>query len=607
MSKKDLFIGIAVAKPEGFDPLPDGLYGTLDSIATWARKSDYDVWTWSDEGGFNISANTIKEEIAKAGKEGERLSGRLSRRRRILIYFCGHGLFNQQQIWVLSGGLKGWDSLLGVNRLTGRLKRWAPKQIGVISDACATYARKIQYDLTDFVPKPQNPQYGVDPELDKYFAASDDVSTYALKSGPIFSDIIKDALIGTPPPDECVSPHFNAVVSQTLGPYLKSTFKTRFSITGGECSPLIEPGFAEYTIYRTLGDPAENTPAYETLSAAHMANAEEKAENARKAEADIESILGKNPEHISPETLPIKIKDPSTWSKIILSSPIPKPVFEASPERIIFNRGTVRAVRRFRKLKSLGFNDDTNGMRPVQFHDGLYLIPEFRNFTTWLSGDYQSMVKLDNIETPDGPKLAMPNIHRQALKGVSTLEVAARQVIKVKTNGVALIQKFLQKQSDDAFTEVLSKETAQSRLNDPFELIALAYFCHRCGKTDYLRKLVRSLASKPPVYGLPFDLALLSDFAITRNDDNQLYVQVADGEAATLATELPLLPYGWSLMADARLPDFYAGIEDLPRRLLGAVLPIISDSQSIEQARLFLKENFSKETINETGLHTRDQ
>lgn len=614
MANKDLFIGIAVANADGLRPLPSGLYRRLDELKDWAASENYDVWDWSDENGETLTSESIRQDIEGAGKSGSRLNGRLSRRRRILLYFCGHGFFEGQQIWVLSDGIKGWNALLGVSRLYNRLRMWTPQQIGIISDACASLGTDMQFRLDDFVPEPQNPQTSHDPQKDSFRASRDGQSTYALNSGPIFSELVIKALKQNPPPPEAVSKRANAVISQSLTRYLEKNFANAAQKAGGAqttVDPLLDPGFLEEDdVYRYLPTSAQEGVSLDSeLDEQSVADARKVA---RRTDAKIELnqvLTGPDLETISIDES-ITVRDMTSSPRIFTS--LPSIGADAGVEGlpgspgpyIKINTSQRRGEHNLFKLRSGDGQDSVNGMIPIEIEGVLYLVPEFEGCATWVVQNIADSSRAQPTDTLLLSSIPEQRGLRQTLRGVS-VSTRSQVATRIETDGVSLLNSFREKASDQAFVEALLLSELKSLAHDPLYAIAVSYFCHRSGRGDWTALATRHYLEDARGAGVPFEIPLLAGLPIYQLSNSRHLWTFFDGREISLSTELPLLPYGWSLLRGAELPVSYRPIVEGRKRLTSGILPIIEDEESRTLISDWLYRTFGRRTIGEASLYSR--
>jgi len=124
-----VFVGIAVGKPNGMQPIP-GAYSGIGAMAAWARSQGYRVELITDQGADeHVSAQRLRDALIPV------LSLDLER---IVVCFIGHGFLDApDQIWILSDGKDVNTGRISKDALRASMETYGPAQIAMISDACS--------------------------------------------------------------------------------------------------------------------------------------------------------------------------------------------------------------------------------------------------------------------------------------------------------------------------------------------------------------------------------------------------------------------------------------------------------------------------------------
>jgi len=591
----DLFIGIAVRKPEGFDPLPASIYGSLEKMHSWALMERYECFTFSDE----------DEAVTMASLEVSLAEVRFSRRRRIVFYFCGHGLFSRSTpIWVLSGNKNSKKSRLGLNHLVRELKKWGPKQIAIIGDACAEGV--VGLDSDQPVRESKNPQKYLHVDIEWLLAAQDGLKSFASSEyGGLFTQLLSELLIEASPPKEAVSK--KGIISDGLHQFVRKNFHLRVPNT----VPKSEPGFIEpdkvyrYIDPRLTDDLDHEGPMIDLI-----------AENDRvsRAQADVEQILGSNKLtnilaaimenaageiKLKPMTFPKVDEQPGSTKdtptkqfgifefegdnsfgipKVVLTGPPksnkhPRNMETESPQHSFFDP----------KHGEIILGDDTlNGTMMIKGEHNSFLVPEFVGGSTWVSA-----IELPANELQGGGSNYFLPV------GFSKFE--KNEATPINQVGSKLLNKFNTSFCDNEFVDELLVRLPEA-WDDPLHLIAVSYFAHRANKSVKLRKAI--LATRKG-RAIPIDVALACNLDIHWDEETKSLFTVLEKDIISIITQIPLTAYGWSLvdMTDQSLPNFYETIASVRPKVTGSVFPILPDQETTTIVESWIKNYFSEEQI----------
>ncbi|MBE9069335.1 hypothetical protein IQ260_22075 [Leptolyngbya cf. ectocarpi LEGE 11479] len=599
---EDLFIGIAVRKPTGFEPLPAGIYDSLSRMKKWADKENYDCWIWSDENGKTITTESILQDIINKRIGDHPIDGRLSRRRRIIIYFCGHGLFCGDQIWLLSEGKMRDSSLLGVARMKAKLRQWNPKQIGFISDACAVLEHNLDQNVESPIPSPKmNPQRSDKPQYERLMASEGGNSTYAVTDGSIFTEVLLRALETSPPVTETVSQPDNAVISDLLHAYIERVFP--LEDTNGKCVPFCDGGFRKPDhIYRSIPPGLVDATSSKELEATNRQRTKRRKIEAKK---ELDSLLlaeglgntmpavkvraGHNSvpgvvvvEHASrplggKKTISIP---PEIFEDFAQFSPPGTPTQVSSPDliKVAAPRGVFAGSATARVIQ---LDDTTNGTMLIHEPDHSFLVPEFMGSSTWVKS---------SVGTTDDHGLIGRDFQ---ITPVGVAYTAQDNSGKISRLGAQLLQKFISSYSHSEFVDELI-DRLSAKWVDPFQVLAVAYFSHRADKVAIFKDALRNARSDRSV---PIDVALVCDWPVSWDKTTRKLSADFEGETVAIETQTPLTAYGWSLIDDANLPDFYNKIAEVRPKIGGSILPVMSNKGTIGEIDSWFKTYFSERQI----------
>ncbi len=245
-----LFIAIGVHKPDNMDPLP-GVIESVDGITAWAEDSGYETIKIDDRAG-PVFVDRIKDALTPLKGDGYSRDGALLLDRpRIMVYFCGHGLHAPgDQYWVLTPGPDQPNHRISAVTFQDILSTYAPKQVGVISDACNVPKAVIGTAVSPVDPFPGKPR---SVEKDTFRSSQEGKPSFAVpaKNGAppycIFTSVLVTALTEPAQPD-ALSPIYlrlneRKVTSDSLATYLESKVRDAALDVGKLQDPVCNPGF----------------------------------------------------------------------------------------------------------------------------------------------------------------------------------------------------------------------------------------------------------------------------------------------------------------------------------------------------------------------------
>lgn len=587
----NLFIGIAVRKPEGQAILPEGIHTSLDKMCQWADSEDYEVWRWSDAAGGTVTTEKIESDILNNSIDGISISGRLHNRDRIIVYFCGHGLFSGgAQIWLLSGGLGQDTSLLGVTRLIAKLRVWEPTQIGIISDACAQHMRGLEDNTEAPIPPPTNPQYDHDPQVDRFFAAADGGATYASEDGGKFTSVISRALVQDPPERLSVSPNGPQVDSDSLATFIDRTFN--YSGAVGETKAITEPTFrAPNHVYRHLPE----QPAAELPNHAEIVAGQEHASGQRERQAkDQYSAIIKATSSNSKTILWAKTLGVGVWTESNLpGSPEVKLAMPGESLEIpdAPNLGGTIDPKRF----IVDPADEHNGMLVLGDAQSVSIVPEFADWSTWVKPD---------LFVPVADTVAVPSLNVRPIGRpiAGFTKRSTENQLPLHADSVLLLSDFSTKYRGREFSKLLIEDRA-SWSADPLMMTATAYYAHRSGLIPAFKDSLREYLSEgflglKQAKTLTLDVAVLCDLPVEYSGTVNALIAKFEGNEYKLSNQIPMLGYGTSLARDARVPAFLCDyLVSIRGAYSGGLLPNIQGQERVERTRDFFSTYFKSNSM----------
>ncbi|CAB5671170.1 Uncharacterized protein containing caspase domain [Delftia tsuruhatensis] len=258
--RKPLFIAIGVHKPKGMETLP-GVLEAVDKIAEWAAQS-YEVKVFSDREN-PVTIDLIRSVLTPDEDDGTTDPSFLLDRKRIVVYFCGHGFAVwPDQYLILSPGPHQTRERISVNSFREALSSYGPKQIAFISDACRgplTITGAADPVLDTLAGHSKNHQ------KDNFFSCQNGTSSFIApaKDGkpayPIFSSILLEALSeprGINLDQILLASNRQVVTSQSLADYLEEHVPrvalTVDRIQNTQCDPGFRPVEHIYATFDNL-------------------------------------------------------------------------------------------------------------------------------------------------------------------------------------------------------------------------------------------------------------------------------------------------------------------------------------------------------------------
>ncbi len=217
----------------------------------WAKARTIDVIKLNDFEGAPVSGELIRNSLTKET---------LVERDRIVVYFCGHGFFvNGEAGWILSGGPNDWTSIIGILKFRDMLGSYGVPNVAIWSDACQSL-KNVAGGASPVLPP--GPQIRNLPKTDLFFATREGDAAYVVQDAgtwkPLFSQVIAEALVQTPPPPEAVDDLYKVtrgliITNQSLGNFVDAEVPKRASKLNLSQSPNTLSGLrGVHSIYRLV-------------------------------------------------------------------------------------------------------------------------------------------------------------------------------------------------------------------------------------------------------------------------------------------------------------------------------------------------------------------
>ena len=262
MLGQDIFVSIAVSRPEELIPLPGALSGAK-RMAEWAKANGYAVVHIHDLES-DVSVADIRKRVTEA-IDAVQASSPL---RRIVFYFAGHGAAQtlNDTLWLLSKWRSDSSEAIRVPNLQSVLRTYHPAQVSIIGDSCrATHAGFL--DLLGNAVLLRRAETPGEFELDQFLATVAGAPAFMVpargSSGSycVFTEVLLSGLQGEAKEERG---GVALVTSGAIAKYLKSEVPLRASELNVSITPEPKPGFIQpEDVYAKLG--ASAVPAVETV------------------------------------------------------------------------------------------------------------------------------------------------------------------------------------------------------------------------------------------------------------------------------------------------------------------------------------------------------
>lgn len=189
---------IGVHHTGGFERLP-AVGAALDAMRSWAQQQ-----------GFPPEAicelNDLDDTPVRAGAVFDAVAAYSAREtlRQLIIYFCGHGMVAEGELWLLSGAPTNPNEAVNVPLSVRNAERGAVPHVVFISDACRTATNTIQ---TGSVPGsvifPHRAAVGSTQMVDLLYAAGAGAAGHQVAEvgieqvfHPVFTEVLAEGLAG---------------------------------------------------------------------------------------------------------------------------------------------------------------------------------------------------------------------------------------------------------------------------------------------------------------------------------------------------------------------------------------------------------------------------
>ena len=576
MKSNDLFIGIVVAKPKTLDALSNATYAYMKQLTKWARQTGYETWLFSDETN-DLTGKRLSAELEAYTDD---VDGKgFYNRRRILVYFCGHGFGEgMKQVWVLHGGLTKWEDRIDVTGMINVLQNYSPNHISIFSDACA--AQTFIGGMSPIFPSPAGPYQIENTPIDQFFAASKGESTYANKDGPMFSQIVGRALLNSPIPNSAKSESYinqgrpNVVSSDSLKKFIMPLFDNFAGTANETVLPLIIPAVRyPEDVYREIipNDPPPTPPSADT-------------ENHRQTNAKIDerdgwlTVRAYNQQLLDISSPVDKLNSQTIFfpdRQVLTKIKSLGPFSDGSSveDGLIELMGGIDATRHVieqpwgiyskpdtgletpkEQTPQITFDDaqvglgwgkledKINGTVLIRYAEKTLIVPEFANFTTLVySGhdvDGRVRFKIGGVIDADN--------HPQ-YNGVTGYGGILLHYLTDAANNIPLLENIA--------------AIARKNVHDPLTPLALAYFydvtAQRRSIVEMIEELVR--AEKQ----IAIDLPLLAGLSIEYSQSEKFLTY----NGYPLSTQLPILNRGWAQLANLYSHGIFEELEPISRNI----------------------------------------
>ncbi|SET68323.1 hypothetical protein SAMN04487962_1172 [Marinobacter segnicrescens] len=522
---RDLFIGIVAAKPRDLPELPDKTYRYMQDLVVWARRQNFETWLFSDK-NKPLSGPGITKYIEKKNFRNKTFpneSNGLHNRRCIFIYFCGHGYSRgrYEQFWILNNGENTWQDRLDVMSMKEIVEKYQPEHIRLFGDACAE-PRDIQGGSSPVFPDPLNSTPPRNIRTDMFFASSRGSTTLANGDGPVFSQVVRRAILDSPIPQEALDKMVSiyegqpTVTNRSLRTYIEPRFDNLVSKLNGNAVPWMIPDVDHPgCIYRQETDPLtrakEKTPIGSQTTPGPTAKAEQPSRPIAPETSDVGhfSLLDSSIDQIS--------SDLETILKNV-SSGLPNP-FKTRYQVEVFH--------------------DVNrpGIKFVQYESGAVLVPEFSGFETMVSAG-----RIDDFHSEFSLKL-LPSNHLN--------------ITRIQESGGLLLHELTAGNSDFDTLKVLVEQARDRLYEDPLAPLSLAYLYEASGKRRTIKELFLDLAARTDKVAI--DLALLARIPIRYDAKNQKLL----AHDIPLSTQLPILNRGWSILFTEPIDPVFSPLQQI--------------------------------------------
>lgn len=528
---RDLFIGIVAAKSKNLPELPDKTYLYMQDMVAWAKRQGFEAWLFSDK-KQPLSGPKITKYIERKNSEQKKSpkgSHGLYNRRCIFIYFCGHGYSRgrYEQFWILNNGENTWQDRIDVMSMKEVVEKYQPEHIRLFGDACAE-PRDIQGGSSPVFPDPSNLPPPKNIRTDLFFASSKGATTLANRNGPVFSQVVRKAILNSPIPvdaEDAVVSNYEGqrtVTNRSLRAYIEPRFKNFVASLNGNAVPWMIPDVDHPgCIYRQEPGGLLGNTDQPLVVSRPTHNSSAQAESFKGAASPDKnglgsfSLLDEYLDQISPDFESLYERMPTE-----LANPF-RLRYQITPARV----------------------EDQQGTKMVQIADAYALVPEFSGFKTVIS-----VGEIDEGDSNFKLKLRLSN-----QTGRTRFEKSGGLLLSCITTGTGNFDEI----------KAIVGQAREHLYQDPLAPIALAYLYEASGKRQSINELFSRLAERSGEVAI--DIALLAKLPISYDNENRTLV----AGNTPLSTQLPILNRGWSRLFDCATAPIFLPLQQL-RYSLGA-------------------------------------
>lgn len=161
-------------------------------FAVWLRTEGFEVHSFTDDRANAVRMGPIKERVAE-------LVSRPTLQQ-LIIYFSGHGLYKEEEIWLLSGAPEDPDEAISLLQSSDLAKEFPIPNIVFIADTCRTIPTNRQqmrvHGKSIFPNIPGSG--GLRPKIDKFYAAPPGepaLELPTLEASRSFTSVFTDCLL----------------------------------------------------------------------------------------------------------------------------------------------------------------------------------------------------------------------------------------------------------------------------------------------------------------------------------------------------------------------------------------------------------------------------
>lgn len=613
---ENLFIGIVCTNPVGLARLPQATGKFMQDMVCRYRELGYETWLFSNEQDADALPNSTSIRAFIDHENSKYHSGRgmphgLYGRSDIFVYFCGHGFSRSrsEQFWILEQGASRPEDRVDVSALREVLEGYGPQQIRLFGDACAEPAY-LQGGGTVVFPSSATPVLDTICPVDIFLSSANGATTLADSAGPLFSQVIRRALLDGPPIetdalDLVYTNHVGhpIITNESLRAYVRPRFKNLAAMKNAAVTPwmVADTGYPENVYRKDMSDVPIgglggkkidfDKRAHVMLDAA--VDFESDGESPTFERLEIPEVLG------APEVLDIFVdqepwgfsEESNVYRDLALKGwPGSTVAVSASVQSSLNSlEGSVAATRGYEPPLSnptitqsdvnqvlLGFSwgarsaDEFNGSSLIRVGEASFVVPEFASFTT--------IVSLEDWNT------------RERAVYLAAVRDEAEKPKSLRTYGGALFRRLASKQTEFNTLKIVAEYARSRLLEDPLTPIAYAYYLDAIGRRKDIIPLISSLEER----GLPvtIDLPLLAQMTIRYHQDDR----VLSTQGCVLATEIPVMSRGWSRLLQAYDNSIFSELRPLQNTIAPCAHAVFTLQSDHEFVMSWLQKYFGEKS-----------